>query len=74
MNKIIVALQNFWHNLPKEVKVAVYIITSAAVAELIKYLSNLNFNDAILMGVVNVIIVAFVELKRRIDLKNAENR
>lgn len=57
----------FWNNLPKEVKVFIYIVLSAAIAEGIKILSGLAISDVILAGLVNVAIVTLVELKKRID-------
>lgn len=57
----------FWNDLPKEVKVFCYIVLSAAIAEGIKILSGLALDDVILTGLVNVAIVALVELKKRID-------
>jgi len=58
-----------WDNLPKEVKVFCYIVLSAAIGEAVKIMSGLQVNDVVLTGLINVAIVALVELKKRIDLK-----
>lgn len=48
---------SIWDSLPKEVKVGVYVISSAALAELVKYLSSLEFNSLVVAAVINVLIV-----------------
>lgn len=59
---------DFWNKLPKEVKVFCYIVLSAFIGEAIKTIGGLNVNDVYLAGLINVLIVALVELKKRIDL------
>lgn len=50
-------LVNFWNNLPKEIRVAIWIAMSGALTALIDYLQLIELNDAILMGIINVLAV-----------------
>lgn len=52
----------------KEVKVFGYIVLSALIGEGIKIISGLQVNDVVITGLINVALVALVELKKRIDL------
>lgn len=58
----------FWNDLPKEVKVFAYIVLSAFIGEGIKIISGLQVSDVIITGLINVALVALVELKKRVDL------
>jgi hypothetical protein len=51
-------MKELYEKLPKWVKVIPYILAAGAVAELIKHLELLNLSDVLLMGLVNVVIVA----------------
>jgi len=51
----------------KEVKVFGYIVLSAAIGEGITIISGIGVNNVLLTGVINVALVALVELKKRID-------
>jgi len=50
-------LKKLWNKLPKEVKVGVYVVGSAALAELVKYLSELKVDSLLLAAVINVLVV-----------------
>ena len=52
----------------KEVKVFGYIVLSALIGEGIKIVSGLEVKDVYMTALVNVALVALVELKKRIDL------
>lgn len=48
---------SLWDRLPKEIKVGVYVVGSAALAELAKYLELIEIDNLVLAGIINIIIV-----------------
>jgi len=60
-------IKEFINKLPKEVKVSIYILLSFGIGELIKYLTPLELDSAVLTGVVNVALVFLAQLKARLD-------
>ena len=48
---------SYWDALPKWLKVVPYVALSGALAALVKYLAEVEVSDALLMGVINVVIV-----------------
>lgn len=59
-------LKDLWTKLPKEVKVGVYVVVSASLTELAKYLTTIDLNSVILMAIINVVVVSVVEFAQRI--------
>ena len=64
MNK----LKELYGKLPKEVKVFLeFILPSAILVALIDYLSVLEFDNVLLVGLINVILIFLRELKPRYE-------
>ena len=62
-----ISIKNLWDKLPKEVKVAGFIIASYLISLLIPTLQNLSLDNRIVMGVVNLLIVFLLQIKPRVD-------
>ena len=50
-------MKNLWSKLPKEIKVGCYVVGSAALAELLRYLRVLEINNLLLAAIINIFIV-----------------
>ena len=48
---------SLWERLPKEVKVGVYVVGSAALSELINYLEIVEIDNLLLAGIINIVVV-----------------
>lgn len=46
-----------WEKFPKEIKVGFYVVGSAALAELIKYLKIVEVDSLLLAAVINIVVV-----------------
>jgi len=61
-------LKELYGKLPKEVKVFLeFILPSAILVALIDYLSVLEFDNVLLVGLINVILIFLRELKPRYE-------
>jgi len=61
-------VKKFINKLPKEVKVSAYILISFGIGELIKYLTPLEIDSAVLTGIVNIALVFLAQFKARLDV------
>lgn len=59
-------LSKCWNALPKELRVGLYIVASAILAELTKYLSQAQVDSKILMAIYNIILVSIQQLPARL--------
>lgn len=50
-------LRDLYNSLPKEARVGVWVVLSGALTALANYLELIELNDAVLMGVINIILV-----------------
>lgn len=57
----------FWERLPSEIKVALYIAVSYALAEIIVILGNLEIESMPLSFAINVLLVFLKNIKPRMD-------
>lgn len=55
-----------WDKLPHWVKVIPYIAGAGAITAIIQYLAELEVNDAVLLGLINIIIVFLKEILGKI--------
>jgi len=60
-------IKSIWERLPSEIKVALYIAVSYAIAEIIVILGNLDIQSMPLSFVINVLLVFLKNIKPRMD-------
>lgn len=66
-------LKGVWQALPKEVRVALYVLSSITLAEIIKELQLLSVNSRLLSVIINILLVFFAEMPTRIQSLRAKN-
>lgn len=71
INTIIAKLVEYWNLLPKEPKVAVYVVLSYLVTDQITYLQNLEVDNRLTMGLANLGLVFLLQIKSRVDTYKA---
>lgn len=59
-------ISNFWHGLPKEVRVAIYVVVSYFLALAVKYLTSIETANELLAIVINLLIVVIEQIIARI--------